>query len=59
MAFHTPPLSRIMRINTVYISFTRKLYPQERTTYSLGEDILPLKLKSLSVYEFFQFTAAC
>lgn len=43
-SLYPPPLSRIMRINTVYKSFTWKLYPQVRTTYSLGLDILPLKL---------------
>ena len=57
-SLYPPPLSRIMRINTVYKSFTWKLYPQVRTTYSLGLDILPLKPYSLSVYELFQFTAA-
>ena len=56
-SLYPPPLSRIMRINTVYKFFTWKLYPQVRTTYSLGLDILPLKLYSSSVYEFFQFTA--
>ena len=43
-SLYPPPLSRIMRINTVYKSFAWKLYPQARTTYSLGLDILPLKL---------------
>ena len=57
-SLYPPPLSRIMRINTVYKSFAWKLYPQVRITYSLGLDILPLKPYSLSVYELFQFTAA-
>ena len=42
-SLYPPPLSRIMRINTVYKSFAWKLYPQARTTYSLGLDILPIK----------------
>ena len=59
-SLYPPPLSRIMRINAVYVSYM-EIIPTRTCNIqscSLGFDILPLKLFSLSVYEVFQFTAA-